>query len=158
MRHIAQPAHQRKRLALNGLGKAALAAHLLIILRESVGMTSEAGTATYSVEVSGWDVEEQFFVERAELCWDGDGDKFVSLRSQVRDGSLLSLRPILASGTIGPLLMAYQAELISNRDGCEKKEFEVRLVPYRRTGSTNTPANRSLDSFAEFIHHEKQSA
>jgi hypothetical protein len=122
-------------------------------------MTSESATATYSVEVSGWDVEARFFVERAELCWDGDGDKFVRLRSPVSNGSLLSVRPILASGTIGPLLMAYQAELVAERDGDEnEKVIEVRLVPYRRTGSTNAPGNRSLDSFAELVRHEKQPA
>jgi hypothetical protein len=125
---------------------------------ESVAMTSEGAMATYSVEVSGWDVEARFFVERAELCWDGDGDKFVSLQSPVCNGSLLSVRPILASGTIGPLLMAYQAELVAEHDGGEKKVVEIRLVPHRRTGSANSPGNRSLDSFAEFVLHEKQPA
>ena len=43
--------------------------------------SSESTAATYSVEVSGWDADARFFVERAELCWDGDGDKFVSLGS-----------------------------------------------------------------------------
>jgi hypothetical protein len=121
-------------------------------------MPPESATAIYSVEVSGWDIDAQFFVERAELCWDGDGDKLVSLRSAVRDGSLLSVRPILGSGTIGPLLMAYQAELVAEHGAGEEKVFKVRLVPFRRTGSTNAPGNRSLDSFAKFIHHEKQSA
>ena len=120
--------------------------------------SSESAAATYSVEVSGWDVDARFFVERAELCWDGDADKFVSLGSTVRDGSLLSVRPILASGTIGPLLMAYRAEIVPKPYGSEKEKIEVRLVPYRRAGSANTPGNRALDSFAEFTRHEKQSA
>ncbi|MGB6431871.1 MAG: hypothetical protein WBF06_14905 [Candidatus Acidiferrales bacterium] len=121
-------------------------------------MPSEATMAKYSVEVSGWDVDAQFFVERTELFWNGDGDKFVSLRSAVRDGSLLSVRPISHLGLSGPLLMAYQAELAVENETCDWKKFKVRLVPYRRTGSTNAPSNRSLDSFVEFTRHEKQSA
>jgi hypothetical protein len=121
-------------------------------------MTSEGATAKCSVEVSGWDADAQFFVERAELSWDGDADKFVSLRSSVRDGSLLSLRPISQSGTVGPLLMAYEAELVADDGARDEKKFKVRLVPYRRTGSTNAPANRSLDSFAECTRHEKHPA
>jgi hypothetical protein len=121
-------------------------------------MTSEATTPTYSIEVSGWDVEKRFFVERAELRWTQDGEKFVSLRSIVNDGSLLYLRPILSSGIVGPLLMAYQAELMDDDVSGNTKKFSVHLVPHRRSGSVYSPANRSLDSIGEFLRNEKQPA
>jgi hypothetical protein len=110
-------------------------------------MRSEADTTTYSIEVSGWNIDAEFFVERAQLRWDGEGDKFVTLRSAVRTGSLLSVRTINASGTVGPLLMAYRAEFLPDRNSSDEKHFSVRLVPYRRSNSSNAPRNLSLDSF-----------
>jgi hypothetical protein len=111
-------------------------------------MKSDAGTTTYSIEVSGWNIDAEFFVERAQLRWDGDGDKFVTLRSAVRNGSSLSVRTINASGTVGPLLMAYRAEFAADQNSSDEKHLSVRLVPYRRSNSLNAPRNLSLDSFA----------
>ena len=112
-------------------------------------MTSDCAAPTYSIEVSGWDVEARFFVERAELrC----------LHSIVNDGSLLYLRPISSAGTVGPLLMAYQAELADDDVTGDANRYSVHLVPHRRAGSTNAPGNRSLDSIGEFSRYEKQPA
>jgi hypothetical protein len=121
-------------------------------------MTSEATAPTYSIEVSGWDVEARFFVERAELRWAEDGEKFISLRSIVHDGSLLYLRPISSTGSVGPLLMAYQAELANDDVTGDASRYSVHLVPHRRAGSVNAPGNRSLDSIEEFSRYEKQPA
>jgi len=121
-------------------------------------MTSEATAPTYSIEVSGWDVEARFFVERAELRWAEDGEKFISLRSIVHDGSLLYLRPISSTGSVGPLLMAYQAELADDDVTGDTNRYSVHLVPHRRSGSVNEPGNPLLDSFGVFSRHEKQPA
>lgn len=113
-----------------------------------MAMKSEPTKTTYAIEASGWDINAQFFVERADLHWDGNGDKLVRLRSVVRAGSLLSVRTIEASGTVGPLLMAYRAEFAAKQTVGEIGRSEVRLVPYRRSNSINAPRNHSLDSFA----------
>jgi hypothetical protein len=47
---------------------------------------------THSVEISGWDTDENFFVERAYLQNYADGHKHVSIRSRLRIGSLVFLR------------------------------------------------------------------
>ena len=47
---------------------------------------------THSVEISGWDTDENFFVERAYLQNCVDGHKHVSIRSRLRIGSLVFLR------------------------------------------------------------------
>ena len=44
------------------------------------------------VEISGWDTEENFFVEKAYLQNCADGRKHVSIRSRLRPGSLVFLR------------------------------------------------------------------
>lgn len=47
---------------------------------------------SYAVEVSGWDVEEAFFVEKTELTWVADGMKEISLLHPVREGSVVFVR------------------------------------------------------------------
>jgi hypothetical protein len=46
----------------------------------------------YTVEVSGWDQEENFFVERTKLEWNEPNVKKVMLRNRVRLGSIVFLR------------------------------------------------------------------
>jgi hypothetical protein len=58
-------------------------------------MTPSAPTAVtsmYRVEVSGWDNTQSFFVEKAELEWSESGEKLVSLRHQIQEGTLLFVR------------------------------------------------------------------
>jgi hypothetical protein len=47
---------------------------------------------SYAVEVSGWDVDECFFVEKTDLTWTADGMKEISLRQRVREGSVIFVR------------------------------------------------------------------
>jgi hypothetical protein len=46
----------------------------------------------YSVEVSGWDCEKQFFVERTSLYMDRSGTRTVLLRNRLRRGLLVFIR------------------------------------------------------------------
>jgi hypothetical protein len=49
-------------------------------------------TSLYRVEVSGWDVSELFFVEKAELEWSEEGDKRLVLGHELRPGAFLFVR------------------------------------------------------------------
>ena len=44
---------------------------------------------TYRVEVSGWDSNQEFFVEKAELEWSEEAGKVVCLTRPVTAGALL---------------------------------------------------------------------
>jgi hypothetical protein len=46
----------------------------------------------YRVEVSGWDAEERFFVEKSTLVWSEKTGKRVALKAVVRAGSVLFVR------------------------------------------------------------------
>jgi hypothetical protein len=46
----------------------------------------------YRVEVSGWDAEERFFVEKSTLVWSERNGKTVALKAVVRAGSVLFVR------------------------------------------------------------------
>lgn len=59
-------------------------------------LTSETQALAQSgwVEVSGWDEDEIFFVERAELGWDEFAGKHVALTRMLSEGSIIFVRPI----------------------------------------------------------------
>ncbi len=46
----------------------------------------------YRVEVSGWDAEERFFVEKSTLIWSEKTGKRVALQAVVQAGSVLFVR------------------------------------------------------------------
>ena len=118
-------------------------------------MTLETAATSYPVEVSGWDIRTQFFVEHGEMRWDKEGNKFVSLRSPVRDGALVYVRLVSPTGTMGPILMAYKAEIAALQRS--RDTFDVRLMPYQRQRAASAMVSSPRDSVVEFIAREKQS-
>jgi hypothetical protein len=73
----------------------------------------EAGN--YFVEVSGWDISEKFFVEKAPLDWDADGGERISLRSRIREGVVVFVRLIQSAADVAYPL-AYQATRVGPPD------------------------------------------
>jgi hypothetical protein len=70
---------------------------------------------TYSVEVSGWDVNETFFVENTDLSWTADGTKEISLRQPVREGSVIFVRLIQPISNTDNYPIACQAVKVMER-------------------------------------------
>lgn len=46
----------------------------------------------YSVEISGWDGKEEFFLERCELEWNEDSGKQIALMRTLNDPAVLLVR------------------------------------------------------------------
>lgn len=68
----------------------------------------------YRVEISGWDTSDNFFVERTTLNWD-DETKRVSLRSAVREGSVVFLRLLQSFGNGTSLPVTYRVVKLAGR-------------------------------------------
>ncbi|MFZ0580898.1 MAG: hypothetical protein WA690_25210 [Candidatus Acidiferrales bacterium] len=81
---------------------------------ESLRIAGAAGSSSYRVEVSGWDDEENFFVEKTTLDWSETGGKTIGMRSSVRLESVLFVRLIqpLGGGTGFPV--PYRAVKVSS--------------------------------------------
>lgn len=71
--------------------RAALACRLLSVVEAPMNDSQHSETDR-RVEVSGWDAEEKFFVERADLARGADGKRFVYLRRPLRAGLIVFLR------------------------------------------------------------------
>jgi len=91
------------------------------------------------VEVSGWDEDENFFVEKSELSWDDFAGKHISLKHMLSEGALVFIRTLLPAAPQGSFPIAYEAEFI----GCDVQgAHEFRLNPVQpHHGRNRFPVN-----------------
>jgi hypothetical protein len=87
---------------------------------------SSLATRLYSVEISGWDGKEDFFVEKCELEWNEETGKRVALKRALNDRAILLVR-LLQTGDSDPSQpVVYQAEVIGKtRSGPYQFRFNV---------------------------------
>jgi len=64
------------------------------------------------IEVSGWDEDEMFFVEKSEFSYNEVTGKHITLQHNLADGSLVFLRLIHSSASHQSLPVAYRTHFI----------------------------------------------
>ncbi|GAC1666872.1 MAG: hypothetical protein NVS9B4_22640 [Candidatus Acidiferrum sp.] len=67
---------------------------------------------TYRVEVSGWDTEERFFVEKTELEWGEKTGKRVCLKHSLRARAIIFVRLLQATMSNPACPVAYETEAL----------------------------------------------
>ncbi len=72
--------------------------------------------SVYRVEISGWDLNEQFFVERAALEWSIGEQKTVLIHRRARQGALLFIRLLENSAPSRTFPVAYRVREIRERE------------------------------------------
>jgi hypothetical protein len=78
----------------------------------------------YRVEVSGWDANQAFFVEKSELEWNEESGKQVALSHAVPDGAVIFLRLVQPISTSRSQAVAYEAEFVAmTREG--QRQFRL---------------------------------
>ena len=82
----------------------------------------------YRVEVSGWDTNQDFFVEKAELEWSEGAGKLVLLKRAVAPGALVFLRLLDPTSPDRVHPVPYRAEPVSES---VNGSYRVRLLPAR---------------------------
>ena len=68
--------------------------------------------STYRVEVSGWDKNQAFFVEKSELEWSEECGKQLLLTRAIPDGALIFLRMIASMSVDRSDPVAYETEFV----------------------------------------------
>ena len=102
-------------------------------------MLTEAitGVDHFRVEVSGWDEEEVFFVEKSQLAWDEFAGKHVSLHHMLPEGAIVFVRVLQPTALRQSSPMAYKVEFI----GCDPDGLhQFRLTAVQPRYSSETPA------------------
>ena len=99
---------------LRELGLPLMADELLFSLGRRFMANSETQSLTQTgmVEVSGWDEDQVFFVERSELGWDEYAGKHVTLTHMLLEGSIIFVRPIVPTALHRPNPVPYEAEFV----------------------------------------------
>ena len=69
-------------------------------------------SANYRMEVSGWGLNDAFFVEKTELQWTEDGDKKLLLRHAVPEGGVIFVRLIAPENSFGSVPVAYRVQIV----------------------------------------------
>jgi hypothetical protein len=67
---------------------------------------------TNAVEVSGWDHNDAFFVEKSELLSDEFATKYVALEHRIPNGSLVFLRTLQSFQMHRPNPIAFEVEFL----------------------------------------------
>jgi hypothetical protein len=96
-----------------------------------------AGIERFRVEVSGWDEEEVFFVEKSHLAWDEFAGNHVSLRRMLPEGALVFVRILQPTAVRPSPPIAYKVEFI----GCDPEGLhQFRLNAVQPRYSPESPA------------------
>ena len=131
------------------------------------------GTATpqgnYRIEVSGWDLNDFFFVEKTELLWSEGGEKRLLLHHALSEGAVIFVRLMAPETSSGLVPVAYQVENVKpmNSTGlCEMRLLQVHPRSKAHTRSnfaslsaeysskTEEPMESSIELELEEVLHE----
>ncbi len=105
-------------------------------------------SGNYRIEVSGWGLNDVFFVEKTELVWTEGGEKKLLLRHALPDGAVIFVRLIAPETSLGSVPVAYQAECVQpmNSTGfCEVRLLRLhpRSKAHTRSGIASQSAKHS---------------
>jgi len=89
---------------------------------------------TYQVEISGWDLDDNFFVERTDLLWGQNDRKMVLLRRPVVEGALVFVRLTLPIEYGHSCPIAYHVASVNA--SADTNSWEVALTKVRPRNST----------------------
>ena len=82
----------------------------------------------YAIEISGWNLSEDFFVEQSELVWDSAAHR-VLLTHPVREGALVFIR-LTGNGVDGlqndAVPVAY--EVVKMNHLADQRVYEIELI------------------------------
>jgi hypothetical protein len=93
-----------------------------------ISAESHSRAVCYRVEISGWDIDEVFFVENAELDGGEQTEKRVKLRRPLRKGTVVFVRHLLNTGVERDCPMPYEVDPIAvdEKGYCEYRLSRVR--------------------------------
>jgi hypothetical protein len=95
-----------------------------------------APSDSYRVEVSGWDENQAFFVEKSDLAWDDFAGKHISLQRMLPDGAMVFIRTLQPQGLSQTPPVVYKVEFV----GCDPDghhQFRLNPVLPRYSGDFN---------------------
>jgi len=81
----------------------------------------------YRVEISGWDLAQLFFVEKAELEWSEEGDKHLILTRDLRSDAIVFVRLLQPVSADRSCPVPYTTEKVEQVDE-QRWKFRLKQV------------------------------
>jgi hypothetical protein len=121
---------------------------------------SDAATLSgnYRIEVSGWGLNDAFFVEKTDLHWTERGERKLMLHHALPEGAVTFVRLIALETTHGSVPVAYQVEGVQpmNSNGLCEMRFR-RLHPRSKAHTCDRIASLSAE-YSSNKYETKQSS
>ena len=121
-----------------------------------------ANTATlsdnYRIEVSGWGLNDAFFVEKTDLLWTEGEERKLLLRHTLPEGAVIFVRLMAPEISFGSVPVAYRVETVQPMNAiglCEMRlrQLHPRLKAHAR-GEVTSPLVKSSSKY----HGPKESS
>src|SRR5487761_2193066 len=97
-------------------------------------------SGNYRIEVSGWGLDNKFFVETTARFWEQNGGKRVSLHHTVAEGTVVFVR-LLSPEAGNTIAMAYRAAAVQLMDRKGLTEIHLmQLHPRTKVPNSDQPA------------------
>lgn len=96
------------------------------------------GTCATTVEVSGWDEQEVFLVEKSELSTDDFANNYISLDHRLCEGSIVFVRTLQSTYFVRPAPIAFKVESLGY-DSEGRQQFRLSPAQPRHATASNGP-------------------
>jgi hypothetical protein len=102
-------------------------------------MADEATSqGNYRIEVSGWGLNDVFFVEKTDLLWSSGGEKRLSLHYALSEGAVIFVRLMAPETSDGSVPVAYHVENVQPVNSIGMCEMRLLQVHPRSRGNTRS--------------------
>lgn len=113
----------------------------------------------YRIEISGWDVDNSFFVERTDLLWTADGEKQVQLNRALPQGTMVFIRLLAPESCNGSVPVAYQVRDVLPMDAHGRCQISlVQLHPRSKESLAGKRASNGAEGSQRVCDTKKAEA
>jgi hypothetical protein len=100
-----------------------------------------SGSSEYRIEVSGWGLDDCFFVEKTDLVWTETGEKKLLLRHCLPEGAIIFVRLLGNDTALGSVPVAYQVENVQAMNRLGQCEMDLHELHPRSKPAATRPAS-----------------
>jgi hypothetical protein len=121
---------------------------------------SVAGTlaGNYRIEVSGWGLNDAFFVEQTNLHWTGRGERKLMLHHALAESAVIFVRLMAPENSRGSVPVAYQVEGVQPMNSNGLCEMRLRRLHPRSKAHTWDPIASLSAEYSSNAYETKQSS
>lgn len=100
----------------------------------------------YRIEISGWGLDNSFFVERTDLHWTAEGEKRVQMHRALAEGAIVFIRLLAPEPMSGSVPVAYRVQSATPMDCNGRCHMGLaRLHPRSKESLTGKSASNCVE-------------